>query len=103
MSTRSGAGESTRNMILQAPKVAKKKVVPVRRDNAKELMQGEAKKFIDENGTMIEKMPPFSPECNGRAERANRTILEKARTIMAELNMICKVTDYKELWPQALL
>lgn len=58
--------------------------------------------FLDAHGVLIDPIPPYSPQSNGRAERANRTILEKARTILSELNMICSLEGYKSLWPEAL-
>lgn len=45
---------------------------------------------------------PYSPQPNGRAERPNRTILEKAKKILAELSMVCTMPDYRKLWPEAL-
>lgn len=102
MSTKDGAGEATKKMVLHAQKLSGKKVGTIRPDNAKELKLGFAKKFLDENGTIIDDIPPYSPECNGRAERANRTILEKARTILSELHMMCKFDGYKKLWTESV-
>ena len=102
MATKDSAGESTKIMVLHAQKLAGCKVSTVRPDNAKELKLGNAKRFLDQNGTLIEDVPPYSPESNGRAERSNRTILEKTRTILAELNMMYTFEDYKKLWPEAV-
>ena len=83
MSSRDGAGDATKKMVLHAQKLSGKKVVTVRPDGAKELKLGASKRFLDENGTIIEDIPPYSPECNGRAERSNWTIFDKARIIVA--------------------
>ena len=102
MANRSGKGEAIKKMVLHAQKLSGKEVSRIRPDDAKEFKLGNLKKFLDENGTLIDDISPYSPECNGRAERVNRTILEKARTILAELNMICKFDGYKKLWTEAV-
>lgn len=100
--TKGEAAEGTRDMVLHAQKVSGKKLITMRPDGAKELTQGRTKEFLDSNGTLIDDVPPYSPQSNGRAERPNRTIFEKARTILSELNMVCKFDDYKKLWPEAV-
>lgn len=102
MPTREGAGSATKNMVLHAQKLTGSKVITVRPDGAKELKLGTSRKFLDENGTVIDDIPPYSPQSNGRAERPNRTLFEKARTILSELNMMCRFDGYKKLWPEAL-
>ena len=102
MATKSGAGEAIKKMVFHAQKLSGRKVGTIRPDDAKELKMGAVKRFLDENGTIIDDIPPYSPECNGRAERCNRTILEKARTILAELNMMHTFDGYKKLWPEAV-
>lgn len=56
---------------------------------------------MDGNGTLLDDVPPYSPQSNGRAKRRNRTVFDEAHTILSELNMICKFDDYKSLWPEA--
>ena len=102
MTNKDGAGHATKSMVLHAQKLAKTKVGTIRPDNAKELKLGNVKKLLDENETLIDEIPPYSPLINGRVERQNRTILEKARTILAELNMMCTCDEYKKLWPEAV-
>lgn len=102
MKAKSGATEGTKQMVLHAQKLTGRKVITIRPDGAKELTEGQTKKFLDENGTLIDPIPPYSPQSNGRAERSNRTIYEKARTVLAELNMMCTFDGYKKLWPEAL-
>lgn len=102
MKLKSGASSATKTMVLQAQKMSGKKVNTIRTDGAKELIEGDTKKFLDENSTLIEESPPYSPESNGRAERANRTVFEKVRTILADLHMMCSLESYKKLWPEAI-
>ena len=102
LKAKSDAASSTKKMIFHAQKITNKKVVAVRADSAKELNEGGTMKFLDSNGTYVEDIPPYSSESNVRAERPNRTLFEKARTILSELNMICKFDKYKSLWPEAV-
>ena len=101
MSTRNGEGDA-KKMVLHAKKFSGKKVMTISPDGAKELKLGAAKRFLEENGTIIDDMPPYSPQSNGRTEGCNRTILEKARTIITELNVMCKMDGHKKLWPEAM-
>ena len=81
-------------MVLHAQKLAGEKEITIRPDGAKELKEGRCKAFLNSNGTLVEDIPGYSPESNGRAERSNRTAFEKARTILFELNMICTSDAY---------
>ena len=58
MATRDGAVEATKMMVLHAQELSRKKFGTVRPDNAKELKLGREKKFLDENGTIPEYIPP---------------------------------------------
>jgi len=91
MKRKSDASEGSKKMVLQAQKMSSKKVKTIRMDGAKELTLGGTKAFLDENGTLIEEVPPYSPESNGRAERPNRTVFEKVRTILSDLHMMCSL------------
>lgn len=64
----------------------------VRRDNAKELV-----KLADSfPGVIFEPTIPYTPEQNGVAERLNRTLLEKARALLAAAGLP------KFLWGEAV-
>ena len=54
----------------------------IRFDNGAELVNGEVKKFAEEEGIIIETTAPYSPSQNGIAERFNRTILELVRAML---------------------
>ena len=58
---------------------------------------GNTKRSLDENGTILDDIPHYSPQSNGLAERQNRTVFEKARTILSELNVVCTFGGYKKL------
>lgn len=57
---------------------------------------GETKKFLDENGTVLDEAPPYSPQSSVRAERPNRTVYGKSGTILSELNMMCTFDGYEK-------
>ncbi len=48
-------------------------------DNAREYVMGDVKKFCEENGITIDPCNPYTPEQNSKAERFNRTLMEKVR------------------------
>lgn len=66
MKLKSDASKYTKEMVLQAQKMASKTVKTIRTDGAGELSQGDIKIFLDENCTLIDLSPPYSPESNGR-------------------------------------
>ncbi len=75
MATKDGAGDATKKMVLHAQKLIRLKVGEIRPGVAKELKLGSAKKLLDENGTLIDDIPPYSLQSNGHGERPNRTVL----------------------------
>jgi hypothetical protein len=44
-------------------------------------------KYLKENGIIHERTVPYSPDQNGVSERANRTIMDRARAILAETGL----------------
>ena len=43
--------------------------------------------WLEEKGIVHELSPPMIPQCNGVAERCNRTIIETVRTILADARL----------------
>lgn len=54
----------------------------VRMDQGKEFQSAELKTFFTENGITLQLTAGYSPQQNGVAERANRTVVETVRTMM---------------------
>lgn len=69
----------------------------LRCDGGGEYISNEFKKYCQEEGIQVEYNIPYTPEQNGVAERMNRTILDKARSMMlgSELS--------QNLWNEAVV
>lgn len=72
-------------------------VSKIRCDNAKEYVSGELYDIARNAGVNIDPVPPYTPSLNGVAERANRSLLEKARAMIFEANLP------KMFWGEAVL
>lgn len=66
-------------------------------DNGKEYISNEAKAYCAEKGIQYHLTVPHTPQQNSIAERMNRTLVEKARS------MIYGAKRNKELWGEAVL
>lgn len=75
----------------------KLKLKAFRSDNGGEYVSKQLQKWAAEKGIQWEFTVPYNPHQNGVAERANRTILEKTRTMLLAANL------KKSLWPLAYL
>jgi len=64
-------------------------LTPVRSDHEGEFM-GHLQSFFSSRGVMHQTSAPHVPQWNGRAERFNHTMLEKAKAIMHHPCMPCK-------------
>jgi IS30 family transposase len=73
-----------------------KKIKVLRTDNGGEFCRNEFKEFCKKCGIERQKTTPCTPQQNGVAERMNRTLMEKSRSMLrgAELG--------QELWAEAV-
>ncbi|UYV73081.1 hypothetical protein LAZ67_10001761 [Cordylochernes scorpioides] len=67
----------------------------IRTDNGGEFINEDLNQFLTEKGFKHELTTPYSPRSNWIAERANRTILNKVRTMLLDANLPLK------LWGEA--
>ena len=72
------------------------KLARLRCDNGGEYTSNAMKNFCSENGIVLEFTPPHTAELNGVAERYNRTLLDRVRPMLKDMNVA------KFLWPEAV-
>ncbi len=58
------------------------KIQPFKCDNGGEFSSKQFKDFCSQKGILIQYSTPYTPQQNGLAERKNRTLVEKARTML---------------------
>lgn len=79
--------EATENLITYIKEMERQNEVKVKRircDNGGEFTARTLKEFCWDNGIKIEYTQSYSPQQNGKAERMNRTIYDKARVMLDE-------------------
>lgn len=74
-----------------------KRIRIIQIDGGKELNNRLMEEYCGQCGIEIEKVPPYSSASNGMAERANRTVIEGARTLLDESGLP------HSFWGEALL
>src|SRR3954466_1994855 len=62
------------------------KIKHIRSDNSTEFKNFGVEEFLDDSGITHEFSAPYTPQQNGVVERKNRTLIEMARTMLAEYN-----------------
>lgn len=62
-----------------------KKLKRLRSDNDGKFLSGEFKDWLSLKGVTQQTTPSYSPQSNGTAERMNRTLQDKARTMLMDL------------------
>ena len=63
------------------------KVKKLRSDNGGEYISNEFTRFLENHGIAHDTTNPYSPQQNGVAERANRTLLEIVRCLLNQANL----------------
>ncbi|CAL1678231.1 unnamed protein product [Lasius platythorax] len=61
-----------------------KRIKRIRTDNGTEFVNSQFKEVTEKEGIEHQKTVPYNPESNGKVERGNRVILERARTLLFE-------------------
>lgn len=59
-----------------------RRIIRLRCDNGKEYINEEFMSFCKSKGTVIEKTIPYTPQQNGKSERMNRTLVERACSLL---------------------
>ncbi len=74
------------------------KVAAIRSDNGREFVQRALEEWYAKEGIQHQKTAPYHPEQNGKAERLNRTLLEKMRCMLHGAGL----EDKLQLWGECL-
>jgi transposase InsO family protein len=62
---------------------SRQKLQKVRTDNGKEYVNKQLKQYFRAKGVVHQKTVPYTPEQNGAAERLNKTLMDKVRSMLA--------------------
>ena len=81
----------------RAERTSGRQIKSFKSDGGGEYLNKKFRTYLEEAGIHRIVTPPYSPAQNGRAERANRTIMENAPCILEEAKL------GKEFWGQAVL
>jgi hypothetical protein len=74
----------------------KKKIKVLRTDNGGEFCGNEFEEFCKKCGITRHKTNPYTPQHNGVAERMNKTLMEKARSMLSDVGL------GQEFWAEAV-
>lgn len=66
----------------------------IRSDNGREYITKKLAAFMAENGILPHTSAPYTPQLNGKAERFNRTLVEKTCTMIADTHLPYTLWDY---------
>lgn len=90
------AAATLQAQFLRLETLAKKKVRRVRHDGGGEYLSSGLLDFYKRRGIIAETTAPYTPQQNGTAERFNRTVLERIRSMLSDSG-----AD-QDLWAEAL-
>ncbi len=74
-----------------------RRIRELRCDNGREFVNNKMRTFCADKGIRIGNTVPYCPQMNGKAERFNRTIVERARTLLLDAQL------ERKYWPEAVL
>lgn len=97
---KSDVGSALKQIVTRTELQSKRPVKKIVTDNGSEYVNLALSSWLDERGIVHETSAQYTPEQNGRAERANRTIIEGIRTLLHS----CKFTDdhmKQQSWAEA--
>ena len=97
MSNKSEVFTYFKDYVAKAAAHFNSKLVHLYCDNGREYLSGEMKELCKQNGITYHLTVPYTPQQNGVAERMNRTITEKARTMVYSAGLD------KSFWGEAVL
>lgn len=87
--------EYIKNYIEESERKYGKNISTIRCDNGGEYSSTDLKQYAFKKGIIIDYTIPYTPQLNGKAERVNRTLLEKTRALLCDSNLS------KKMWGEA--
>ncbi|KAJ9509139.1 hypothetical protein QJQ45_001625 [Haematococcus lacustris] len=87
ISSKSQVPDVVRTVIEQLETQSGFRCKAIRTDNGTEYVNNRMKEYCSSKGIVHQHSAPYSPQQNGAAERLNRTIFEKARSILHAANI----------------
>jgi len=89
-----------KEFLLEAEKETGRKAISLRTDNGTEYVNDKVRELLKEMNITHELSPPNVKQCNGMAERENRTLCDTARSLL--FNAEISKTDRHLLWTEAI-
>ena len=96
LKTKGDVADLTKSVLTALETATGCKVISVRTDNGSEYINNELDGFFNSKGIVHQTTVPYTPEQNGKAERLNRTLMEKAKSMLADSSLP------PEAWGEAL-
>lgn len=97
---KSSVPAAVKQIVTKIELASKKPIKKILTDNRSEYVNRELDSWLSERGIVHETSATYTPEQNGRAERANRTVVEGIRTLLSSINFLeGEVKD--KLWAKA--
>lgn len=93
---KSDAFQAFKDYKRRVEKQTGQRIKKLRTDNGREYLSNNFKDFLKEEGIQHQLSVEYTPQQNGVAERANRTLVEMARCIMSQANLP------ESLWAEAV-
>lgn len=75
------------NFKEKCENILKRKIKCIRTNTGTEFINKDFREFVNKEGIEHQKIVPYNPESNGKVERGNRVILERARTLLYESDL----------------
>lgn len=100
MKTKDEVSSILRQFFIDAERETGKKAISLRTDNGTEYVNENVEEVLKSMGIIHELSPPNVKQCNGMAERENRTLCDTARSML--FNTDLSRTDCHLLWTEAI-
>jgi len=98
LKTKAEASKALRDWVTHLELQSGRKVKIIRADGARELLgRAEVRAFMQEKGIKAEPTAPYTPQQNGKAERLNRTLMERVRAMILDAGLAM------DTWGEALM